>query len=213
MDGSGKTTHAHRIIAHLQKSGNKCRYVWFGTAYFLSYPFMILCRVLGLTKTHYLTNDSAVSEHRYYDNKSVSLIWPWIQFLDIFIFVNLRVNLPLWGGFNVVCDRFVPDILVELMTDVNDDKLYKKLVGRLILRLMPRSLTVFLLDVDEKIAWLRKNDVPELRYLTRRRNEYRLISQDLKIPMVNAEGPFGFVQRYLLAQIDGLIGRTSKPQG
>lgn len=207
MDGSGKTTHSRRIIDHLQESGIKCHYVWFGNAYFFSYPFMMICRMLGLTTTHHLANGLAVSEHEYYKNKSVSLTWPWVQFLDAAIFVNLRVRLPLWRGLTVVCDRFIPDILVELMTDINDDRLYEKIVGRLMLMLMPRSLIVVLMDVDEKTAWRRKNDVPELKFLSSRRRRYCMISHDLKIPRVNAEEPFVTVQKHLLSLIDGSNGR------
>jgi thymidylate kinase len=204
MDGSGKTTHSRRMMTHLEESGVRCRYVWFGTAYFLSYPFMVICRWLSLTKTHYLGNGLAVSEHQYYKNQSISSIWPWIQFLDAMVLVNLRVKPLLWRGFTVVCDRFIPDILVELMADVNDERLCEKLVGRLMLKLMPRSSLVILLHVDEKTAWQRKNDVPELRYLSRRKDEYYLISHNLKIPMVNAEGSIASVQRRVISLVDAL---------
>jgi len=204
IDGSGKTTHARKIISHLQQSGDKCRYVWFGTPYFLSYPFMIICRTLGLTEIHRLPNKVICSEHQYYRNKPVALIWPWIQFLDLALFVFLQVYVSLLLEFTVVCDRFVYDILVEIMADINDTKLYEKLVGRLILRLKPRSTVVFFLDVNEKTALIRKQDIPNVRYLTCRRNNYCLISRDLNILTADAERPFNCVQKHLVGQIDGM---------
>jgi len=208
MDGSGKTTHSRLMSAHLEESGEKCRYIWFGNAYFLSYPFMIICRMLGLTKTYHLANGLAVSEHQYYKNRSISSMWPWIQFLDTIILANLRIRLPLWRKFVVVCDRFIPDIIVELMSDVDDDRLYKRLVGRLMLRIMPRYSLVISLRVTEKTAWQRKNDVPGLEYLIRRKNKYHLISHGLGIPTVNAEGSIVSVQQRLMALADGLNGKT-----
>lgn len=198
IDGSGKTTHARKIISHLQKSGEKCRYVWFGTPYFLSYPFMVICHILGLTETHRLPNEVTCSEHQYYRNKPVALIWPWIQFLDLALFVFLQVYVSLLLEFTVVCDRFVYDILVEIMADINDNKLYHKLIGRLILRLKPRSAVVFLMDVDEITAFRRKCDVPNLRYLTRRRNDFRLIAQHQNIPIINANQPFFLVNKEII---------------
>jgi hypothetical protein len=162
---------------------------------------MIMCRLLGLTKTYHIRNGLSVPEHQYYKNRSVSIAWPWVQFLDVVILVNLRVKLLLWRGFTVVCDRFVPDILVELMTDVDDSRLHEKLIGRLILRTMPEPIQMVLLYTDEKTAWERKNDVPELGYLIRRKNEYRQIGRDLKIPMINAEGSIVSVQRSLKSLI------------
>lgn len=204
IDGSGKTAHAQSILLDLQKSGVKCKYVWFGNAYFLSYPFMAFCRVLSLTDTHRVANEATCSEHQYYKNKAVALLWPWVQVMDLVFFTILRVYLPLWRNFTVVCDRFVQDILVEIMADVDDNQLHKKLVGLPILRLKPRSAMVFLLDVNEAIALRRKHDVPNLRYLTRRRNNYRLISRDLKIPIVRAQGSFGCVHKQLVGMIHGL---------
>jgi thymidylate kinase len=208
MDGSGKTTHAYRLIAHLQESGVKCKYVWFGTAYFLSYPFMIICHVLGLTKTHALANGQTASEHQYYKNKLVSKVWPWIQFIDLSLLLNLRVTLPLRRGYTVVCDRFVPDIMVELMTDLNDSKLYKKLTGRLILRLIPQHSLLILLNVNESVAWQRKDDIPELKYLILRKKAYKVISDYLKTSIVNAEGPITSVQERLIPIVDNWKNAT-----
>jgi len=146
--------------------------------------------MLGLTETHSSPNEVTCSEHQYYRNKPIALIWPWVQFLDLIFFVVLKVYVPLLLEFTVVCDRFVYDILVEIMADVNDNELFHKLIGRLILRLKPRSAVVFLMDVDEMIAFRRKCDVPNLRYLTRRRNDFRLIAEHQNIPIVNADQPF-----------------------
>lgn len=200
IDGSGKTTHALRILSNLQESGAKSKYVWFGTPYFLSYPFMLICRILGLTETHHLQNGLTVSEHQYHLNKPVALISPWIQFLDLSFFVFVRVYLAVFLGFTVVCDRFVYDILAEIMADVNDDTLDRRIIGRLILGLKPKYAAVFLLDLDEVTALRRRRDVPNLKYLTKRRNNLRLIAEHLNIKIINANQPFLAVQKQLNQQ-------------
>jgi len=81
--------------------------------------------------------------------RPVALTWPWVQFIDPMFFTILRVYLPPWRNFTIVCDRFVHDILVEIMANVNDNQLHEKLVGLSILRLRPKSAMVFLLDANE----------------------------------------------------------------
>ena len=205
IDGSGKTAHARRILFDIQKSGRKCKYVWSGSPYFFSYLFMALCRFLGLTKVHCLPETTNCSEHEYYKNKPIALVWPWIRFLDLIPFFVLRIYIPLLRGFIIVCDRFVEDALVDIMTDVNDDRTHRKLVGRLTLRLAPKSTLVILLDVEEATAFKRKNDIPSLRFLARRRSNYLILSRDLSIPVIEAERPFALVQERLLEEINKLL--------
>jgi thymidylate kinase len=150
-----------------------------------------------------LANGLVVSEHQYHKNQLVSAIWPWVQFLDVVLLAGLLVKLPLWLGSTVVCDRFIPDTLVGIMIDVNDDRLCEQLVGRLMLRLMPGSSLVILLNVDAKTAWQRKNDVPNLISLRRKIKGYHVISRFLRIPVVNAEESVLCVQRSLLSIVDG----------
>jgi thymidylate kinase len=166
---------------------------------------MTVCRALGFTVTHRLPKKVMCSEHQYYRNKAIASIWPWVQFLDVNIFTIFLVYVALLRKFTVVCDRFVYDTLVEMMADVNDNKLHQKLVGRLILKLKPRATIAFFLDIEEKTAFQRRQDIPNLRYLTFRRNSYRTLSRDLDIVKVDAELPFYHVHK----DIVGKIGRVN----
>ena len=132
IDGSGKTTHAKELLSAI-KNSTKTRYVWFGSAYFLSYPFMALCRLAGFTRVHNLPSNQDHVEHQYYRNKSIAFLWPWVQLIDALIFVTLRIYIPLKRRYLLVLDRFVHDILVDIMVDVNDPNLHKSFVGQLML--------------------------------------------------------------------------------
>jgi hypothetical protein len=167
--------------------------------------------MLGFTKIHHLPNGRTVSEHQYYRSRGISSIWPWVQFFDAFVLVNLRVKVPLWRGFTVVCDRFVPDILVDLMTDIADDRLYEKLVGRLILGLAPRNSLFVSLRVSERTAWSRKDDIPELEYLNRRKRVYNLLTNHLRTLEISTEGPIVSVQQRLTFLINESLTQASAP--
>ena len=199
VDGTGKTAHAVETLNYLQSKGQRCKYVWFGQPYVISYPFMVLCRFLGLTKMHYLQQSQTYVEHQYYRNKPVALIWPWLVLIDLKISASLRVFLLALLGYTVVCDRYIYDILVEIMSDINDYKFYDKVVGRAILRLRPKSTFIVLFDVSDLTAFQRKKDIPNIEYVTRRRRSYHLIAKHLKIPIINADQPFEVVQKQLIA--------------
>jgi len=140
-------------------------------------------------------------EHQYYRNKAVATIWPWIQLVDAIIFVAFMIYMPLRRGFLLVCDRFVHDVLVDLMADTESSDLHEKTVGRLILRLVPQSSLVFLLDVDETIVLMRKNDIPSLEYLRKRRRLYRLIASHLNLPIIDCSQPLDIVHAALITSM------------
>ena len=201
VDGTGKTSHALRIVSYLQKTGRRTRYQWFGSPHLFSIPFMIFCRIIGLTKIYHLPTGK-YSEHQYYKNKPVAMLWPWIQLLDLIVFVFVHVNVSNLLKTTVVCDRFVQDALVGIMDDIDDEELNLKLVGRTITRLQPRSSFVVLLDIDERTAMERKNDIPHAEYIFRRRKFYRLVATSLQIPIVNANKPFLAVNKELISKIE-----------
>ena len=156
---------------------------------------MLFCNRLGYTKNHRLANGVTCPEHQYYKNKALVSIWPWIQLLDLSLIVLLRVYLPVWRGIVVVCDRFVPDTIVEVMTDIRDATLTNKTVGKLFLSLIPPFAAIIRLDVTANTAFSRKKDVPDIRFLQVRRKNYDVISKRLCLRTVMAEDSFNIVQK------------------
>jgi hypothetical protein len=131
----------------------------------------------------------------YYKNRAVSVVWPWLQLVDLMVMIALRVYPILWRRRIVICDRFSHDLLVDVMSDLNRNDLHRTLVGKLILHLTPRSTEVLVFDVKKlETALQRKNDVPSVRYLSTRRSLYRLIAHDLGFPIVTTEQSFDRVQ-------------------
>jgi thymidylate kinase len=200
IDGSGKTQHARILASDYLKSGTKCRYVWMRSAYFFSLPFMTICRVLGFTGVHRLEDSVEYSEH-IYNKKPIVFLWPWIQLVDVILYVATKIYVPLIQGYRLVVDRFVYDILVDVMVDVNKPELYKTLVGRLMLSLIPSHAITFLFDIDEDTALKRKNDIPDKRYLTKRRSHYLALARYQKIVKIDSSSAFNDVQGLLLQRL------------
>ena len=192
-DGTGKSTHAKKVVNDLRKMGKKSIYVWFGQPYIFSYPVMFIFNRLGFTKNHRLSNNVVCNEHQYFKSKAISFVWPWLQLFDLTILTLTKVYFPSIKGKNVVCDRFIYDTLVELMADTNDGALHKKTVGKLIISLKPKDAVVVRLDIDAEMAFSRRDDVPNLNFLKVRRQYYDVISKSLAVKTVDAAKPFEVV--------------------
>jgi dTMP kinase len=158
---------------------------------------MVFCRAIGMTEVHHFRDGSSSSEHHYYRNRVVAAVWPWIQFFDAVISVVFLVYIPMMSGVVLVCDRFLHDLIIDLMVDTGSSTLHKRMVGKLILHLVPRQSLVFVLDVDESIILMRKNDIPSMDYLRKRRKLYRLLAAYLDLPLLDCSQPFDVVHNTL----------------
>jgi predicted nucleotidyltransferase len=200
IDGSGKTRHAQTLVSDYLRMGEECSYIWMRTAYFFSLPFMVICRLIGFASMKKLPNGKNSIEHRYY-SKPISLIWPWVQFVDLLLFLMVRVYTRFMSRNIVVADRFIHDILVDLMVDVDNPHLHQSLVGKLILRLIPSGSITILFDADEQTALQRKSDTPSLQYLTTRRQKYKMLASYLAFSEISSVPPFDVVHEGLLDEI------------
>jgi thymidylate kinase len=126
-----------------------------------------------------------------------------IQLVYLSVLVFIRVYVPVWQGAIVVCDRFAHDTLVEVMTDIDDSKLVSKTAGKMFLSLKPSFAFVVRLDVSAQTAFYRKNDVPHVRFLGTRRENYNVVSKQLGLLTINAENPFEVVHQDIMH----IIGR------
>jgi len=87
----------------------------------------------------------------------------------------------------ILCDRFIPDMLVDLMCETKDYLLHKRLVGRVLLSLIPRSSKLVIIDVTENTAFSRKHDITKHRLSRGEAKALLNISQTLDIPIISGE--------------------------
>src|SRR3989304_2866001 len=118
---------------------------------------------MGIVKKYDLRNNGRYVDHQYHRNKCIAFLWPWVQAIDILLLIGPRI-LARIRRTPLVLDRFVQDILVDVMAEVNDPNLHRRLVGKMMLGLVPRGAITFLFDVDELTALQRKTDIPNFEY-------------------------------------------------
>ena len=197
IDGTGKTTHATKIVKRFKKMGIPCQYVWCNWVPRISYPFMAL---VYLITGGYRRKD-------YHKSRILRRIWNYIVIFDFIYLYLLKVKLPLLIGKNVVCDRYVYDTIADLIYD----GLYSERASKILLKLVPKPDLVFMLDVPEDISDLRKKDTKDainikdsddaIDYLRIHRNAYLKIAKSLKIPVIDATKDFEDLHEKIYKQV------------
>jgi len=184
--------------------GKKTRYVYMRgySRVFLAVPFLVISRLLGVTRVHVLEDGIKVSEYRFYTNKVFKTFWPFVSLIDslLYSFIFFHLCSISYKGLTI-SDRSIVDTLVDIIADTQDCYFFKH-YGRYFLNLIPKNSVVVLLDVDEKTAIKRKKDVLNLRYLKKRRAIYRKLADRYKWVIINTNTDFDIVHQKLLRVFD-----------
>ncbi len=185
-DGTGKTTQARLILALLCKQGIRARYAWLRFPRLFCTPFLIYARLRGYS------HQEVVDGCRYgmWDFRASWLmanVFPWALLLDAFLIAMVRIYIPLWLGYTPVCDRFVVDILTDLVTGLGDLRFDERIPGRLFLALLPRDSAVAVLDLAPNIAQQRCPELKGDRSQPLRRAVYLDIARRHGIAVISTE--------------------------
>lgn len=188
LDGSGKTTQIELLSKYLANRNVKFKHLWFRWVAFLSYPLLALSRLLGYTKWKTVNRSNVrYAERNFYRNRALVRLWPWLFTLDALIYSFLQIKARRILGYIILCDRFIPDIIVDMMCETRDHHLLKRLIGRLLLSLIPKNSKLIVIDVAENIAYNRKHDIPSINYLKERRKLYLTLAKILGMPVIDGE--------------------------
>jgi thymidylate kinase len=193
IDGAGKTTHARALQEMLQQDVPHVRYVWLRFPRLLCVPLLVYARLRGYSVRERV--DGAEHGYWYFDRSwLLSHVFPWLLWLDTLLLAVLKVYVPLWAGYTIVCDRFVMDTLVDLMIGLNDDRFEERLPGRLFLPLLPRGARVVILDLDSETARQRSAELKGDRSHEQRRNLYLQLARRHEVPVVCSRASVADVQ-------------------
>lgn len=187
-DGTGKTTQAGLLARQLQAEGVKTRQVWLRFPFFFSLPLLAYARWRGLS---WYEQDGAV-RHGYWDFSRSQLLQntlPWLLLVDAALAGFFKIQLPLWRGETIICERFVLDMLADLRVAFGGRNIYPQLPGRLFLRLIPAQARIFILDLDAETVQDRRSDLRSDRFLAERLEAYRQLSAYLRLNPLSSRMP------------------------
>lgn len=201
VDGSGKTSHAKRLLEFLQEKGYSGNYTWAGSRPVFLYLFLGATRVLGYWKTVKKGDwmdplEKAPLEIR----ERLGALYRLLLYVDFEITTSLKIRIPLYSGKIVICDRYVYDLIMELMLS----NLYTSKYGKLLLRTTPCPRKVFFADAQLDIIIQRRPDSNRQRVLAKR-NVYRKLAQALGFRIINTQTTFEINQEQIRRETDLLL--------
>jgi thymidylate kinase len=187
-DGSGKTTQAKAILVRLEQQGIPVRQVWLRFPQLFCVPFLIYARVCGYSRYEVINGN----EHGYWDFADSWImvnVFPWALWLDTLLFSLVKIYLPLWRGNTVVCDRFITDIVADLLTGIEDPRFDERRVGRLFWALLPAGTRIVICDLETEVARQRSPELKGDRTHPRRRQVYLNLARRHNLPVISTLEP------------------------
>jgi thymidylate kinase len=184
IDGSGKTTIIEYILKELNSQERKTRYVWLRYNHYFTKLILIICRLIRLT-SYENHNGVRVGYHYFYKSKIISFLFISLTWIDTFIATFFTVYIPAFFGRTVVCDRWIPDILIDLAVDTHclideDSKLYK-----FFYKLVPKSATLLMVNREFDEIYNAREEHQYDKYLNKRFNLYEELKKSGKCQIID----------------------------
>lgn len=141
IDGSGKSTIIKETQKTLETEGKKVGYIWLRMNHYLTKCMHAIARVLGLSiKVHNEMGD--VWQHRLYKNQVFCSLYIISTYIDSWI-SRLKFNKIAKGKDIVICDRWIPDILVDLATKTHRTDFLDSKWPKRFMKILPSNTHMF----------------------------------------------------------------------
>ena len=203
LDGSGKTTQAERVVAARVAAGESWSYRWVRWEPRLTGPLMALARFIlrGGNGSERPVDDAGHTEfvagkRAIFRRKWLRRVWTTTVLIEYIPQMAWRLLPALWSGRTVVCDRYLPDVWVDLAMNFGEGTEGVESLSRHPLsRCFPRPDHLVLLDLPARIGWERKQDGTPLAYLEEREHLYADLTRLFPSTVVDARAPLDEVAR------------------
>jgi len=175
IDGSGKTTLAKMLVDAMNEKGIKSQYVWRGWRQFESFLLKPLAHLAKrLRRNFHHTNDLESDMIWEVHN----LLYRYLILVDYLFSSVPKVSVPLALGRNIVSDRYVYDVIGGPLAN-------HPFMEKVALSLLPKPDLIFLVNLPEEVAYQRKDDVPSIEYLKKRKAIYLSMEKKLKVTTID----------------------------
>ena len=169
LDGSGKSTQAHKLTAYLDEQKIKHSYVWLRYPNRFSLPFAALLRIMNISgypipESKKKSGISDLSKH-----KTLGQLWKTILAFDFKLSNNRKVLKPIKKNELVIVDRYVTDTIVELAVSTGANSVSS--IAEEFLKMIPQKSQIIFLDIDPAISYERNHE-EGIETLTMKRKLY-----------------------------------------
>jgi len=217
LDGSGKSTQAEAFVLAHRDDPALWSYRWARWEPAITGPLMALARrILGRGSgrgSRRPEDDEGYAEftqgkQRVFRRSWLRGLWATLVFLEYLPQAWWRLGPALFSGRRVLCDRYLPDLWVDLAVNFGEgSEGVARLSRHPLCRLFPRMERMIYLDVDPEVGFRRKSDGTPLAYLKERRPLYLGLAERIPFSRIDANGSIEEVSealgRCLLEPTDG----------
>ena len=206
IDGSGKTTQAEMLVDALSESGLEVSYVWARWEQRLVRPFTKKWK-------RKIEKDTGHSDGRAIKNKPKKqkllsnpyFRWLWLSafFIDYGLQILFKIRFKLICDRVLVSDRMFYDSVIDQAVNLgsNKDWLLDNLDSAWMKVIFPEPDMVFYIDLPGEVAFSRKDDAPDVEYLTDRRELYKYLAEKYNWIIIDGTLPV----KEIAAQIRGKV--------
>jgi|ERR1700735_180471 len=193
IDGTGKSTQASLLQERLRASGRSTEVLWCRWDPLLARPAVrLLDRLSGRERgeasvsgaNDRIDDNRRALKRRLLSSPLVRRLWTGLMVLDYGLQVAPKVIRARRRSEVVIVDRYRHDVLIDLSAGGE-----LKPTPRVLRWLLPDPDLIVVLDVDERVAFARKPDSPDLTYLEQRRRLYGQLAQGSTAILIDASDP------------------------
>jgi len=182
IDGSGKTTQAQLLINELTRKGFPASYVWMRWEQVLVRPLTRKWKSSIKKETGHSdgrAKENKKKKHKLLSNPFFRRLWLAAFFVDYGLQILFRLRVRLMKKELIVSDRMFYDSVIDQAINLgsNRDWLLDNLNSSWMRIIFPQPDIVLYIDCPGEIAFRRKDDAPDLEYLTDRRELYRQLAE------------------------------------
>lgn len=196
VDGSGKSTHAKLLLLYLKRRGIRAKLLWMRWFALSSYPLLLLCRWLGLTKW---PQRGAIPVREYWRYRPIAILWLYLHLFEYLLYVVFKL---FFSKNVIIADRFMLDVFVDVLYDTRINAV-RTLVGKFFLLyfyklLMKDVIRGIVMYVDAITAFRRRSDVPCKSYIVFRVPVYLALARFFNLPIIDGRNEFAENFKYIL---------------
>jgi len=185
VDGSGKSTQLALLGRYLRSRGFKVKYLWlrwFAAFTFLLYVYAKLTRRTIVIRTR----TRPIHVHIFWIDPLLRYSYPRLLLFDLILWFILNKLIARIKGCDVLLiDRFVLDVLVDLLWEVRDIKFLKSTLVR---NMWGYVKSTVVLTVKPREAIKRKSDIISLREAAFKKRCFEMLAKYLDIPILDTTG-------------------------
>ncbi len=216
LDGSGKSTQAQLYLSQARLRGQDWNYRWARWEPCLTAPLMRLARKVlgrGTERGSSRPEDDAgyasftQGKQRIFRHAWSRRLWTTAVLLEYLPQVWWRLGATRMRGKRLLCDRYLPDLWVDLAVNfATGVRGVEELARHPLCHLFPKVDRMIFLDVDPRVGFERKSDGTPRAYLEERRPLYLALTRILPSRVIDANGTVEEVARELRDAVENDAG-------